>query len=133
MAGNSGSLDMLLEQGKNLSPDDLQLLKDLIEEWKAANSVWHQMLAPLAEQAKAIIRDLNTTRTERDQYLAELKWLDKNCSFVADAKYNLGPFQVGELRKLAQAGIAADEAGLATTVECVSTHNVSSVGLDNKV
>jgi hypothetical protein len=34
---------------------------------------------------------------------------DKHCSFVADAEYNLGPFKVGELRKLADAGIAAEK------------------------
>ena len=40
---------------------------------------------------------------------AEMNWLDQNCSFVADAKYNVGPFKVGELRLLAQAGLKADE------------------------
>lgn len=37
-----------------------------------------------------------------------LDWLDLHCSFVADFDYNLGPFKLGELRKLADAGIEAD-------------------------
>lgn len=40
--------------------------------------------------------------------MKQLDWLDRNCSFVADAGYNLGPFKIGELRKLADAGIAED-------------------------
>lgn len=35
-----------------------------------------------------------------------MNWLDENCSFVANHEFNLGPFKVGELRKLADAGIA---------------------------
>lgn len=38
-----------------------------------------------------------------------MNWLDAHCSFVADHEYNLGPFKIGELRKLADAGIAEDE------------------------
>lgn len=37
-----------------------------------------------------------------------MDWLDRHCSFVADSGYNLGPFKVGQLRLLAQAGLAAD-------------------------
>ena len=37
-----------------------------------------------------------------------LNWLDNHCAFVADHEYSIGPFQVGELRKMADAGIAAD-------------------------
>lgn len=37
-----------------------------------------------------------------------LNWLDAHCSFVADFEYNLGPFKVGELRMLADAGLAVD-------------------------
>lgn len=38
-----------------------------------------------------------------------LDWLDKHCAFVADHEYSIGPFEVGELRKMADAGIAADQ------------------------
>jgi hypothetical protein len=41
--------------------------------------------------------------------MRRLNWLDKHCSFVADYDYNLGPFKIGELRKLADAGLAEDE------------------------
>lgn len=44
-----------------------------------------------------------------EQLIDEMSWLDQHCSFVADAKYNLGPFKVGELRKLARAGIEIDK------------------------
>ena len=40
-----------------------------------------------------------------------MNWLDDHCSFVADYPYVLGPFQRGELRKLADAGLKADETG----------------------
>ena len=35
-----------------------------------------------------------------------LDWLDAHCSFVADQEFNIGPFKIGELRKMADAGIA---------------------------
>lgn len=38
-----------------------------------------------------------------------LDWLDHHCSFVADYEYCIGPFKVGELRQMADAGIRADE------------------------
>lgn len=39
-----------------------------------------------------------------------LDWLDAHCSFVADHPYAIGPFKVGELRKMADAGLAIDAA-----------------------
>lgn len=54
----------------------------------------------------------------------EMEWLDQHCSFVADHPYNFGPFKRGELRMLAQAGIAVDQqhpptpAGSQTNVGC---------------
>jgi len=44
-----------------------------------------------------------------EQLLREMTWLDHHCSFVADYEYNVGPFKIGELRLLAQAGLKADE------------------------
>lgn len=41
--------------------------------------------------------------------MQRLNWLDVHCSFVADSEYCLGPFKIGELRQLADAGIAEDE------------------------
>lgn len=49
------------------------------------------------------------TDDELRQLRREMDWLDDHCSFVADHPYRLGPFKRGELRKLAQAGIAADQ------------------------
>jgi len=39
---------------------------------------------------------------------SRLNWLDQHCSFVADHEYCLGPFKVGQLRELADAGLAED-------------------------
>jgi hypothetical protein len=45
----------------------------------------------------------NSSDTDR------LDWLDRHCAFVADHEYNIGPFKIGELREMADAGIAADK------------------------
>lgn len=45
-----------------------------------------------------------------------LGWLDMHCSFVADAEYNLGPFKPGELKQLADAGLAEDAGRTSTKV-----------------
>ena len=37
-----------------------------------------------------------------------LDWLDRHCSFVADAEYKIGPYKIGELRKMAYEGILTD-------------------------
>lgn len=55
------------------------------------------------EQAKVIA-------LEKELILEQtrLNWLDQNCSFVADESYIIGPYKVGELRKLADDGIEID-------------------------
>lgn len=59
-------------------------------------------------------REVNTHLFDRLALeVQRMNWLDAHCSFVAGDKYNLGPFRVGELRKLADAGIAADKSGAA--------------------
>lgn len=45
-----------------------------------------------------------------------LNWLDMNTSFVADEKYRIGPYKVGELRAMADDGIAADKKHKPTTL-----------------
>lgn len=37
-----------------------------------------------------------------------LDWLDHHCSFVADPEYKIGPYKVGDLRKMAKEGILWD-------------------------
>lgn len=39
-----------------------------------------------------------------------IDWLDRHCSFVADGEYKIGPYKIGELRQMADAGISADAA-----------------------
>ncbi len=48
-----------------------------------------------------------------------LDWLDQHCAFVADQEYNIGPFAIGELRQMADAGLAADWAN------CVASRTAS--------
>lgn len=38
-----------------------------------------------------------------------LDWIDWNCSFVASAPYVIGPYKLGELRKMADDGIAQEK------------------------
>lgn len=67
------------------------------------------------------IKDLRSQRDELAQRVAMLEsqlsmdslrldWLDLHCSFVADCEYCLGPFKVGQLRELADAGLGVDNA-----------------------
>ena len=67
-----------------------------------------------SKAAVDVIAEL-THKTEALE-LAELRldWLDHHTAFVADGEYNIGPYKIGELRKMADAGIAA----LAPIREC---------------
>lgn len=38
-----------------------------------------------------------------------LDWLDQHTSFVADGEYCIGPYKVGDLRKMADDGIEIDK------------------------
>lgn len=38
-----------------------------------------------------------------------LDWLDQHAAFVADPEYTIGPYKIGELRKMADDGIAIDK------------------------
>lgn len=69
----------------------------------------HPMNKPANDQA--LIQKILQLEKELTLERKRLDWLDKHCSFVADYDYNLGPFAVGELRKLADAGIAVDSEG----------------------
>ena len=39
-----------------------------------------------------------------------LDWIDKNASFVCNEPYRIGPYGIGELRKMADDGIAQEAA-----------------------
>ena len=67
-----------------------------------------QLLDHKNQTANTFMAQVNKLQAELATERERLDWLDQHCSFVADAKYNLGPFKVGELRKLADAGRAAD-------------------------
>ena len=45
---------------------------------------------------------------EAGQDSRRMDWIDKNASFVCNESYNIGPYGVGELRKMADDGIAQD-------------------------
>ena len=50
-----------------------------------------------------LVKAGRTTDKER------LDWLDQHTAFVADGEYQIGPYKVGELRKMADEGIAIDK------------------------
>ena len=41
---------------------------------------------------------------------ARLDWLDAHAAFVADEPFRIGPYKIGELRKMADDGIRQSEA-----------------------
>lgn len=63
---------------------------------------------PLPNLQTSVSTEQPRKADELRQLQREMDWLDNHCSFVADHPYILGPFKRGELRKLAQAGIAAN-------------------------
>lgn len=46
-----------------------------------------------------------TPPTEPTADTQRLDWLDQHCAFVADSQFNIGPYKIGELRKMADDGI----------------------------
>lgn len=73
-----------MEPHEDVCPNDCWPMEPLT--WREVNHDLHEMLM-----------------LERKR----LDWLDKHCSFVADAEFNFGPFKVGQLRDLADAGLKA--------------------------
>lgn len=55
-----------------------------------------------------------------------LDWIDKHCSFVPDAEYLIKPYKIGELRKMADDGIAQE------TCICMDCGKVIKVNEQNK-
>jgi len=84
---NDGSIRANTSPINHPCPNDGQLMRPI---------TWREMNERLYDRAALEILRIN--------------WLDEHCSFVADYPYNLGPFGRGELRKLADAGLAADGA-----------------------
>ncbi len=60
-----------------------------------------KLRATIAAQAKEIER--------LDEDRKRLNWLDLHTAFVADGEYRIGPYKRGELRKMADDGIAIDK------------------------
>lgn len=74
---------------------------DTSPRWQAAAALrrvtqWESATLPIAKVA--------------DEEAKRLDWLDRNCRFVANSEYNIGPYKIGQLRQMADAGIAADAA-----------------------
>ena len=69
-------------------------------------------------RATNTIRALNIDALKAGRELLEplrrdaerLDWLDLHCSFVADGEYKIGPYLVGQLRQMADDGLAQDAA-----------------------
>ena len=84
-------------------------LREEIENWKKWNIVEiasrnPQILEYCAHwEGRAIKAEARIKTLEKDSQ--RLDWLDHNASFVADEKFCIGPYKVGELRKMADDGI----------------------------
>lgn len=70
------------------------------------------------EAARSLIKEIDALASFAETEAGErtsitdskrLNWLDQHCAFVADSEYALGPYKIGELRKLADAGILTDK------------------------
>lgn len=64
----------------------------------------------LADQGHVAQSPQSETRETLTEYVPSdterLNWLDQHCAFVADSEFRIGPYKVGELRKMADDGIA---------------------------
>lgn len=66
---------------------------------------------PHAALVAALPREGGLHDSIRELDSSRLDWLDQHCAFVADGEYKIGPFKIGELRQLADAGMAQDFCG----------------------
>lgn len=95
---------------------DFQLQLNVLHAGNGAMSADTSPLNQTCPNDGQLMRPLTWREVNRQLFVAlvlerrRLHWLDHHCSFVADTEYCLGPFQVGELRQLADAGLAADDA-----------------------
>lgn len=60
----------------------------------------------MAKQIEEQREEIERLRGDRKR----LNWLDLHTAFVADGEYIIGPYKTGELRKMANDGIAIDKA-----------------------
>lgn len=56
---------------------------------------------------------LQAENEELSEDRKRLNWLDLHTAFVADGEYRIGPYKIGELRKMADDGIAIDKSSKA--------------------
>ena len=73
-----------------------------------------QMLVPGAANAirdlLAHIKTLEAKLEAAKRDSERLDWLDRHCSFVADYEFKIGPYKVGQLRQMADDGLAQSAA-----------------------
>lgn len=63
-----------------------------------------------AEQIISLLQPKCKKLEEKLKDKERLDWLDLHTAFVADGEYLIGPYKKGELRKMADDGLAADKA-----------------------
>ena len=80
-----------------------ELLEKALKEMNdAAHCHLSVAVVKILEQVLALLKE-KPCDTER------LNWLDLHTAFVADGKYFIGPYKAGELRKMADDGIAIEK------------------------
>jgi len=88
--GKSITLEILLKMSKE------ELGQIHCEDIMPADACWL-----LAEE----VRKLKNENKDKER----LDWLDQHTAFVADGEYIIGSYKIGELRKMADDGIAIDK------------------------
>ncbi len=89
-----------------------------IERHESPNG-WHYITMPFDTREICTLEDVTLVRDgyyfikEVDEApkleTERIDWMDKHCSFVCDEEYNIGPYKIGELRKMADDGIRIDK------------------------
>ena len=73
------------------------------------------------EELKVILEEMKFCHQQELLVISKdterLNWIDKNASFVCNEPYKIGPYKVGQLRQMADDGIAHDKHKPTTLLE----------------
>jgi len=96
------------ERGGKILFNDLaqRLIRHILEFNSEEHDIELNLLGIIAKAKEYEAQRAKNERGEEDTI--RLDWLDKHCSFVADEPYRIGPYKVGELRKMADDGLETD-------------------------
>lgn len=82
--------------------------QDLIEDFVRVKIPCHNHLIMTQGEFSRELSFYKSQFEEARKDSQRLDWIDKNASFVCNDPYKIGPYKVGELRKMADDGIAFD-------------------------